>query len=635
LGLSGLGLYRYDLCLELRAPVLIGGGAASRFGVDTLQMRDADGRVIIPDTHLKGVLRAAWEALAADGVSAPISVDDAFGRRGADVRTDEVGDTLDPLDRGCLMFRDLVADDIGTTGRITRVALDDETGAAAEAQLQSVEMIAEPGAVIAFRGSLLAWLDGAQTAAALQVFLETALAAVFAIGKAKTVGYGQIVKRHVSAPVALPATVSVSKGGTRFSYRFGLDKRLLTDTSRPDANTLVGAATVPGGVLKGALAEKLLRLGRDPMAAPIGPVLSRMVISHAELASTIPKAESDHWRDEIFRLDTVALAPGDRSAGQSAHSWDSGLVLSRDPAGPLPDFKGDEKGTPSRCPETPGALARLPNLVRDTRTRNAIDADTGTAEDGALFVQSSVHPRFKKRPIEWRGTVTWPGDPQGGDYDTFLDLLTHFAGGLVPVGKTASATVTGNGPDDYGIAVEDIGPVARQPLKAGQRFEVIILSPALMLRERHLRSESAFAEALQSYWTVLGNGAFHLAKEPPEPLDPPGSVRGQSLDFYCRVEVRAGYQALRHPFFGQDVLEPFVLTQPGSVFRLEIVDPASAAQRLWELETYGLPVACWETDGGNGEDRLKVDPEPDFRVCPFVPQNGFGRIAASRFEVAT
>ena len=77
--MSAPGLFRYDICLGIRAPFLIGGGAAARFGVDVIQLRDPDGRPIIPDTHLKGVLRAAWIALANADFPLPMSVEAASG----------------------------------------------------------------------------------------------------------------------------------------------------------------------------------------------------------------------------------------------------------------------------------------------------------------------------------------------------------------------------------------------------------------------------------------------------------------------------------------------------------------------------------------------------------------------------
>ncbi len=637
-------LFRYDLKLVIRAPILIGGGSAPRFGVDALQLRNPDGRAIIPDTHLKGVLRAAWNALEAEGISLPLSADVAFGREGSDIRGGTDVDDLNPQNRGAFLFRDLVSDEQYDTRQLTRVALNGETGSADDGKLLTLESIAPPGAPVTFRGYLLAWLDGADEAKLIEQRLHDALQCIFAIGKGKTVGYGQIIDRLVSSSIEIPLRKIISDKGEYFNYRFRLDKRLLVNTERPDNNTQAGEPIIPGGVLKGALAEKLRRSGIDPTKGDIGRALSRLIISHAEPFSTAGPPETGekdmHRHDAMLRLDTVALAPRKPLRGvkndQCAFRWDADLQISREPDWPIADFVSDTKEDPFRCPAAPNGLERRPNLTRDTRVRNAIDPKRGAAEDGKLFTESAIHPRFLDKPLEWRGTVYCPD----GVNDVTLACLELLKGGLVTVGKTASATtVNSETTTEFGMDLEPENLPEALRLSCNQRVEVEILTPALMLREFHLSSERRFSEALQTYWETVGQQAFRIAVEDVEPLDETGTTRPRALDFFCQVELRAGYQALKHTFFGEKALEPFVLVKPGSLFRLEIVEPALAQDILRRLTLTGLPVARWSSepetgDPSDGVQAFTAEKNLDFQTCPFTPQNGFGQVRVRPFQVS-
>ena len=60
-------ILRFDLplSLTLEAPFSIPGGATSALGVDIALARNADKKVIVPASHLKGVLSAACAEIAA------------------------------------------------------------------------------------------------------------------------------------------------------------------------------------------------------------------------------------------------------------------------------------------------------------------------------------------------------------------------------------------------------------------------------------------------------------------------------------------------------------------------------------------------------------------------------------------
>ena len=88
---------------------------------------------------------------------------------------------------------------------------------------------------------------------------------------------------------------------------------------------------------------------------------------------------------------------------------------------------------------------------------------------------------------------------------------------------------------------------------------------------------------------------------------------GASLvDFFASQTLAGGYLGHRRRAFGDNVIYPFVLTQPGSVFLLE----GEIGEALNGLLRSGLPVT------------KMVDGRPLSWVnCPYMPENGYGEIS--------
>jgi len=611
--------YSFTLALTLQAPFLIAGSQPLHYGVDVAQIRNADGKPIIPDTHIKGVLRHAWALFEAEGIGLSQTTDRLFGRMPPEVFDDEAenGDTPRFDDEaGSLVFYDLEADCDASAASVTRVAIKDSTGAASEGALVTVEEVAEVGELVAFTGKFIAFCDTKDEAVALGQDVELALRAVEAIGRFKTVGFGHIESFAVGAPqteasAGLPAG---AKETTEFELAFRLDKRLLVDIRRLDRNTLEGADIIPGTVMKGALARSLARLGIDPRSGELGAALSRMIFSQA-LPFESPANPGDSALAGAVNLNAI------RIANQAEGHWPPTEPLAFNKSGELAAFAPDWKDFE---PDP-----KKPNLRRDVRTRVAIDAARGAAKEGALFTQAAIAreawiaAESKTVPIEWRCSVRWPGEAGDAGHREFLDCMEVLSRGLHSLGKTNARTV------DLRLAVAKTDAKAR--FASAIRYVVTLTSPTLMIRERHLASEKLYQQALDTYWCKVSGGCLEIATENESGIFGSEATCSKPLDFYCHQEFRSSYAALRFAFFGRDRLEPFVLSKPGSVFVLTATDSAKAFAILESLRRTGLPAAVW-SDDVTGLGTLDLTSPPNFESCPFIPQNGYGAFSLADEE---
>lgn len=561
-----------QLSLTLRAPFLIAGLTPSRFGVDIAQIRNHRGFPIIPDSHVKGVLRHAWTAR---------------GRSVAGKDANEVfGAPDDGLEdkSGCLWFTDLVAEAWSEPTTIARVGIDEKTGSAKKGALFVIEQVARPGAEVTFEGEATVRAKDATEAQAILDNIKPALRLVSSIGKFKTSGFGRIVRASLGPAVALPSGASDSFPKDDYQYRFGVNKPLLVDSKRSDANSFSAAQEVSGGTLKGALAAKLEADGFDIGKGDLNSLLSKLQFSHAF-------ADIPHLRP--FPLDYVQI--GESKVPQVC------------PPPEELDFS-NEKAIPSFAPDFKDADGQA-GLRREYRTHVAIDAQTGSAKPGALFSTSSVlAEQSDGSAVQWVAEVSVPSDIGSGERKAFELCLNALEDGLFTLGKTKARTVD-----------PKLTPAKAKPVPPAGDWRVVLDSQTLMLRECHLVNEIVYWKAFMKYWFKATGGAYKLLR-----------IEG-CPEIHARQSFASGYQQLRFPWFGPNRVEPFVLTEPGSVFVLTCRDKTLGLQKRATLERDGLPVAKWGFDErkhtrGTHTGDLTLESMPDHTLCPYGPQHGFGRI---------
>lgn len=592
---------RWTLTLVLRSPFATRGLAAGH-GVDTPLARDGAGRVIVPGTLMRGLLRDAARriALAAPDRPETGSVAALFGcgsgagrEAGADADAWRVAN--EPL-RRLIDVTDLVTPDAPTAGTITRVSIDPNRGSVREGHLQVIELPYPLGREVTFTGTVT--LHGTRVPAEhADWLLRRALALVPAVGAFKSAGFGAVVRADLSpaggealqpAPAAAArAAADAAADAADVLVALTFDRPFLVNAERAAPNLFKGDAVVPGAVLKGALAETLSRDGL--LCEGMGALLSGITVGHAWPVAAADAGAALTGRTHRRRVLPLSLAKRRDRGGRGGGFVDriTAADATDDLRHGVPTFEADWKdGERADAHVAFGIPAVQP--ARDVRVRTAFDSEKGIAlydqesEAGQLFVYSAVVPTHHVWVSRW-------AMPEDADPSLLAVLRRRLAAGLPGIGKTRA------------VAAAEVHPLPQDllsvPALPKEGWSVTLESDALINDLGALRDGRELAADYAAYWEEQG---FTLVR------------------FFARQRLAGGYQALRYPQ-RDDRYEPYLLTCAGSAFLLmpgSGASPEEARRTLGTLVRSGLPLAG-------------AVARPGWRHCPFVPQNGFGAIAAA------
>lgn len=531
--------YQTTLWLELESPFLSRGLTAAGFGIDMAQARDADGKVVLPGDMILGNLRQAVRDLDAPDTIALL--EDLFGRQSDDE------DSNAPR-RGHIVIADLVAQTLEPDqgGAMTRVKIDDATGSVAHGALAVVELPYPLGQRVQFKGEVLFWAEPGKLDAVLSG-LRDALALIPAVGALKSVGFGWVVSVSLDQPSATDLAPPMPRLGVdgRVELTLHLDRPFLVDAERLAQNVFQGREVIPGAVLKGALATRLARAG----CTDFDDDLSNVVFGHAlpSCASQAPLPFSLATDQDCAVFSDFLLDDGPRLIGNSVPVF-------------APDWK-DENAVRALLGWEP-----VPEFAYDTRTRTAIDGETGTSLESQLFSYAAI--------IAGQNSWHCVLDQGGADEAAFRTIVAMLEQGLDGIGKTGARAR---------ITVRPAQTPTARALPSGQ-WALCLRTPALLNDPQALRDGTTLFDDYARYWET--------------------KLDARLVRFFARQRLAGGYQGLR---FRRDKAsyQPFLLTEPGSVFLLE----GNCQDRLDHLLRRNLP------------------PRPDgvsWRTCPFMPENGFG-----------
>lgn len=587
----------YNITLTVRSPFLFRGLEGSAFGIDAPCLRDERGRPIIPADQIRGVLREALGDLANAGAGV---TDDDIGKifgKSSDDKQGQPGLSNEP-NRSAIEFADLTAlNPLPDAGETTRIEIDDETGAVKDGMLQVIELAAPFCQTVRFTGTFVLFRPQDQ-ARHFERLLNQALALVASIGAFKSPGFGEVVEDASTItfagakPLTLPAAVA-GDGGLYRRFRLRFDRPVLVDGEKIAANAVLGSAIIPGSVIKGALAQRLERAGLSPGTGPLGQALAGLSISHA-----FPESE-EAGRPCLLPLPLSLVAAEDekgaiRFGDALMVPLGEGAMIAGAPVLFSDDWKPKyHSAFDTQYPDRPKG-EEPPGLAR---THTGINSQTGIAEDQRLFTtiaRSVLHPDGTART--WLLDV----DLDGLDQDLARRMIAALlADGLDGIGKTAAH-----------VDFEEITPAAPpepRPVHGHpNQYAVVLTTPTLMLDAVALTNgDGTWTQepmaAYQDYWDTVLPGA-------------------RLVNFYARQQFRGGYLARRRRLYGPQTYHPFLLTLPGSVFRVETTN----LDGLRRLCRAGLPLP-----------RLTgtVD-APGWWNCPYVPENGYGRITADHLSTA-
>lgn len=591
--------------IDIKGPVLTAGLSTPAYGVDTGFQRDLADRFIFPGTLIKGIVVHKLREISA---AAPAHLPEEkcnrwFGRATDDARESKspTPAALEPC-RGIVRFGDFRLD-AAESKRLTRIAVDIETGSVARGMLQVLETPVGYGEKAIFCGDLMIAGDDDE-AGEVGNWVRTALELESAIGSAKSAGFGHIENIRVqpvqkAGAAARVASDPAASSGDPVGYALEFDEPLLVASQAISGNLFKSSEEIPGGVVKGALARAI---EMERRMGALGEALDRMIIRHAKPARLADNGTPRPLRPHCVPLSIFSIV--DLTTGETSDILDA-AESGNDPeeyAGQLltsiafpPDWKNREHARLSVL-EQQGHTAEFEH---DVRTRTAINPEQGTAATSQLFSRIALNPQ---------GHV-WLGDIARGDADpaAFAEILDIMARGLPGIGKTGATAAVGWFKPEPRTAA----PLA-QPAPGRRRWRIALETDALLhgpdavFTHAGVGPEERLAAQYRDY----------IAHAIAERLGSGGAIEPGELGlrFFARQRWVGGYQALRFPTKRKGHYYPHLVTEAGSVFVLDGPETATAA--IESFVTRGLPLpagvppADWE-----------------YKRSPFVPQNGYGEVS--------
>jgi hypothetical protein len=601
-------LVGWDVTLTIRGPILTTSSAPLEFGIDAPFARNAAGEYYIAGTLVKGRLKDAWRELHDTGLG-DWDWQTLIGR---EPKKDDPDWTSE---RGALQFTDFVysgsnLDEKSEEKIIYRIECDDATGAVSRGQNLMIQTPFQAGGNFPFKGRVWA-IVSEKVAKELDTSLSQGLCWIPGVGADTTVGFGVVSGIAVSRAhdIAHGEGLENPPAGDIWALAFRPNGPLCVGGKRIAENIFESEAEIPGGVLKGAIADAILRI-HDSKARDVSELSNLSTCTMKELCAEFSDLRFLHAKPAkiVPRKRPSAIPASTARIGSLATLKDVALATA------LPNFPAPEFSIDWKYYDDAEELFGITHVPRELRVRTKIKSDVRRAEDGALFayrmvVQRALAASGNIEEYEWLTEVSFS---QIGDDERrakakaqLADLLSRF--GIPGVGKLKTHCATSCVKDTLAAAS------AKTEKKSKATTWVITLQTPALLCEVQMISAglSDATAAYEAYWSEVSKSE--------------GSESKLTLVRHFAQQTLVGGEFLWKQYSSKKSYSPLVLTDSGAVFVLEATKNADVTQiekliGVWESE--GLPVAKAVRTKLNMAGNAN-----DWDKCPYIPQNGYGEIA--------
>jgi hypothetical protein len=567
--------YKIDIAVTLKSPYLVHASEPSVIGLDAVLMRDHNNRFVLPGGLVAGRIRAAWREFAklSSGVEIPKATS-WFGTESTDWFEGS----------GRLICKDLVIDNLQLQplydSTFTRISEDENTGAAKHGALQFIEQVTKAGCPLTFKGT---WVTFANQSEIDQLvhWLKKAIVWNTQLGANRNIGFGQLnnveIKVNNDNLAGNQSSRDLSGENCRLPFSMRTDEAICVSAALMKGNLLQSANVISGGVIKGAIAKKLLATSGERNIADLAAssalarnfdllrVLHGLPSSGAERSTAIANSIIELDNDFADVLTKTAVLKD--KAPKFIHDWKSSAF--------------------SRYADFGNNLA--PRLGRQTRVRTAIDQDKLIAEDGKLFAWESVF--LLNDTDTWRSEFDLsriPDEDRTSVANLLLDLLHD---GLDFVGKS-KAHLNCTFEKSVNFDLPKTGPWA-----------VMLNTPTPLFTVDQLDKLGPNRNLL----AVLTEAFSDLSRD---------SIVVKN---FFASQTLAGGKFLKERFQQTaTTYKPWVLTEAGAVFLLEAMpgkeEIAHAFISKWIAHGLPLPTAVVKVHGNNWDTN------------PYIPENGYGEL---------
>ncbi|NTU50032.1 MAG: hypothetical protein HGA87_03935 [Desulfobulbaceae bacterium] len=613
--------YELTVRLTVKGPVISSGGGDGARGLNRVFSLNAENQTIFRGSHVKGKLREALRELSAVLPDKNYDLHVLFGKE----QEKEDSDPRHPKRASVRVSDFTLAEDPGSSriGRNTRVSIDRRTGTSREQHLQMLEKRFESGSSKTWIGTISFFSPDENAAKALGKQLEIGLKWITALGGTKGTGYGRLEKVVTEITSCQPsAAVSLDGEGAVFPLCFEfVDDLLIGGQKKPKSNFVESEKIIPGSAVKGSLARFLNQIcGVTPdtlsidqsnsavAAAGAFPLLAKY-FSRLRFLHAFPVPPGQTARPVVLPYSAVQANSADGELPFCDIALLEGPVLDIKNRAPrfLIDWKESDESVEKLQKSFGWGSCEIIN-----KTRTAIEEKTRTAEEEKLYTFQYLtpyqltgcgEPTGEKKRVRWISRLILPQLELDEKQLLLQELNRAIHHGWRYMGKR-----------DARFRLVDIGKETaisrvasrKRTLSQGDLAVILLQTDTLMFDAKALaarKSKVDLQNVYKEYWNKVTGGSCEL------------------LRFFARQHMSGGYLAKKlYPLYS-GCYYPYVLTEAGSVFVLEVQCP-DANTVLNNFIENGLPLPPQIT-ALFPEGKAPWD---YWKKCPFVPENGYGEI---------
>ena len=612
--------YELAVSLTIKGPIISSGGGDAARGLNRVFSCNAEDRPVLRGSHVKGKLREAMQELSTAVPSGYCDLDTLFGK-------EQKKEDVDPRypQRADVQISDFILSEEHRkppNGRNIRVSIDRRTGTSREQHLQMLENRFQSGSSTTWNGAISFFSPDEKAAQVLWKQFDIGLKWITALGGTKGTGYGRLEKVVTEMTSChQTAAVPLDNEGSEFALCFEfIDDLLIGGPKKPQSNFVESEKIIPGSAVKGSLARFLNMIcGVTPSTQSIDPSNSSVAddkafpmmakyYSRLRFLHALPTFTGRRARPVVLPYSAVQVISSEGEPAFGDVALLEGPVLDIHNRAPrfLIDWKEGEESKKLRESFGWGT----PEIINKTRT--AIEEKTRTAEEEKLYtfqyltpyqIPDHDYPDGEKQRVRWISRIMLPKMELAEQQRLRLELNRAIHLGWRYMGKR-----------DARFRMVDIGneapdaPFASQQstLSQGGLAVIMLQTDTLMFDAKSLAEKKSKIDIQNVYEEYL--------KE----------ITGDScklIRFFARQHMSGGYLAKKlYPLY-RDRYYPYVLTEAGSVFVLEVRNP-NANTLLKNFVENGLPLPKQIIELLPKEENLWEH----WKNCPFVPENGYGEI---------
>lgn len=603
--------YELNVQFTLKAPIISSGGGDVSRGLNRVFYRNAEGKLALQGSHVKGKLREAMRELIDINAIKDVNLDELFGKENTD------GYYLP--ERGGLQFTDFLLDNQDekqSKESLIRVSINTQTGTSKENFLQVLEKIVQPGSRTIWKGKIRLFAPDKNVAQSLADMLILGLKWMTALGGAKGSGYGSLKQVSASLELYKPSIIPkpVSPLNRDLGLFFQFDDELFIGGVTKKISYAESQQVISGAVIKGSLARFLNQVcGTNSLTTPINGNNRSVYQQFPSLAECFSDLHFSHafpaLPNALERPVPVPYSIIKVSDGFEDVARKNEPIL--DEKEKAPSFQIDWKEKDHGYMQRSFGWAECEIL---NKTRTAIDMQTRRAKEDKLYTfqyltpytytsrstSTNINTNKKRDKVRWVSNLHFPQLDVTKQQQITNEFYQIVKLGWCSLGKRDARFTLDVGQGRPSAKIESSPDLIKDGLTIISLKTDALLFDGLTVALK--RDNINLSDIYNGYWRYVTNQSCELVR------------------FFARQKLMGGYLAKRYRLGSKtSKYYPFVLTEAGSVFVLKANDPTVASKYLQKLKEDGLPLPH------DVLERVPTDKEP-WEVCPFVPENGYGEI---------